>query len=64
MEGAYAQTRSCSFPTAFNTKNIGLPVESYRDEYGQQIITKDGITSNCEQLRNEQYYQDPLATAA
>ena len=25
--------------------------------------TKEGITSNCDQLRNEQYYYDPLAQA-
>ena len=25
------------------------------------MITKDGITSNCEQLRNEQYFYDPMA---
>ena len=32
----------------------------FRDESGLQMRTKEGITSNCEQLRNEQYYYDPL----
>ena len=31
----------------------------FKDENGLQMRTKDGITSNCEQLRVEQYL-DPL----
>lgn len=53
LEGAYAQIRSSTYPHAFNSSNIGLPIEMFRDENGMQMRTKEGITSNCEQLRNE-----------
>ena len=64
LEGSYAQIRSSTYPHAFNSANIGLPIEMFRDDLGQQMRTKEGITSHCEQLRNEQYYYDPMAAGA
>ena len=34
LEGSYAQIRSSTFPHAFNSANIGLPIEMFRDAKG------------------------------
>lgn len=34
LEGSYAQIRSSTFPHAFNSANIGLPIEMFRDTKG------------------------------
>lgn len=52
-DGSYAQTRGNTYPQAFTSANVGLPIEMFKDAYGGALVADNGVTSNSEALREE-----------